>query len=111
MTRDRLLRHAAILLPAAVAAGCAGGGSRPDTSTLALVFADRAPEVVGGRARFTATGAGFTLDPVTHGSALRATLPARGEGPIRLETARGDSLLHFKGLVEFEREDGLLADF
>jgi hypothetical protein len=29
----------------------------------------------------------------------------------KLEVALGDSLLHFKGLVEFEREDGLLADF
>jgi hypothetical protein len=29
----------------------------------------------------------------------------------RLEAALADSLLHFKGLVEFEREDGLLTDF
>jgi len=29
----------------------------------------------------------------------------------RLEAALGDSLLHFKGLVEFERDDGVLADF
>lgn len=29
----------------------------------------------------------------------------------RLDIALGDSLLHFKGLVEFEREDGVLADF
>jgi len=29
----------------------------------------------------------------------------------RLEAALADSLLHFKGLVEFERDDGVLADF
>ena len=29
----------------------------------------------------------------------------------RLDAALGDSLVHFKGLVEFERADGVLADF
>jgi hypothetical protein len=29
----------------------------------------------------------------------------------RLDAALADSLLHFKGLVEFEREDGVLEDF
>ena len=29
----------------------------------------------------------------------------------RLDAALGDSLLHFKGLVEFEPENGVLADF
>jgi hypothetical protein len=29
----------------------------------------------------------------------------------KLDLALGNSLLHFKGLVEFEREDGILADF
>ena len=29
----------------------------------------------------------------------------------RLDAALADSLLHFKGLVEFERDDGVLADF
>jgi len=50
------------------------------------------------------------LDYPTYGGALVA-LVDRLTRRRRLEMALGDSLLHFKGLVEFEREDGVLADF
>lgn len=50
------------------------------------------------------------LDYPTYGGVI-AALVDRLTRRRRLEVALGDSLLHFKGLVEFEREDGLLADF
>lgn len=49
------------------------------------------------------------LDYPTYGGIV-ATLVDRLTRRRRLEVALGDSLLHFKGLVEFERE-GVLADF
>ena len=92
MKRERPSRwglrgRAAILAPAALSVACAGaradGGAR---GTLDRVFAAHAAEVVGGDAGFAATIAGFERET---GASLRATLPARGEGAIRLETARG----------------------
>jgi hypothetical protein len=50
------------------------------------------------------------LDYPTYGGVFAALLD-RLTLRRRLDTALGDSLLHFKGLVEFEREDGVLADF
>ena len=50
------------------------------------------------------------LDYPTYGGAV-AELVDRFTRRRRLELALGDSLLHFKGLVEFDREDGVLADF
>jgi hypothetical protein len=50
------------------------------------------------------------LDYPTYGGAMAALLD-RFTRRRRLDLALGDSLLHFKGLVEFEREDGLLDDF
>jgi hypothetical protein len=50
------------------------------------------------------------LDYPTYGGVVGA-LVDRLTRRRRLDLALGDSLLHFKGLVEFEREDGLLADF
>ena len=50
------------------------------------------------------------LDYPTYGGVV-AALVDRLTRRRRLELALGDSLLHFKGLVEFEREDGVLADF
>ena len=50
------------------------------------------------------------LDYPTYGGVLAAIVD-RFTRRRRLDLALGDSLLHFKGLVEFEREDGLLADF
>jgi hypothetical protein len=50
------------------------------------------------------------LDYPTYGGVL-AALVDQFTRRRRLEAALGDSLLHFKGLVEFEREDGLLTDF
>jgi len=50
------------------------------------------------------------LDYPTYGGAV-AALVDRFTRRRRLDSALGDSLLHFKGLVEFEREDGLLDDF
>lgn len=50
------------------------------------------------------------LDYPTYGGAL-AALFDRLTRRRRLDSALGDSLLHFKGLVEFERPDGLLDDF
>ena len=50
------------------------------------------------------------MDYPTYGGII-AALVDRFTRRRRLESALGDSLLHFKGLVEFEREDGLLADF
>ena len=50
------------------------------------------------------------MDYPTYGGVI-AALFDRFTRRRKLELALGDSLLHFKGLVEFEREDGLLADF
>jgi uncharacterized membrane protein len=50
------------------------------------------------------------LDYPTYGGIV-AALVDRFTRRRRLELALGNSLLHFKGLVEFEREDGVLADF
>lgn len=50
------------------------------------------------------------LDYPTYGGAL-AALMDRLTHRRRLEAALGDSLVHFKGLVEFERPDGTLDDF
>jgi uncharacterized membrane protein len=50
------------------------------------------------------------LDYPTYGGAV-AALVDRFTLRRRLDVALGDSLVHFKGLVEFERPDGLLADF
>jgi hypothetical protein len=50
------------------------------------------------------------VDYPTYGGAFAALLD-RFTRRRRLELALGDSLLHFKGLVEFEREDGVLTDF
>jgi len=50
------------------------------------------------------------LDYPTYGGAV-AALVDRLTRRRRLDVALGDSLLHFKGLVEFERDDGLLNDF
>jgi hypothetical protein len=50
------------------------------------------------------------MDYPTYGGVV-AALFDRFTRRRKLEVALGDSLLHFKGLVEFEREDGLLADF
>jgi hypothetical protein len=50
------------------------------------------------------------VDYPTYGGIMGA-LVDRFTRRRRLEVALGDSLLHFKGLVEFEREDGVLADF
>lgn len=50
------------------------------------------------------------MDYPTYGGVM-AALFDRFTRRRRLDTALGDSLLHFKGLVEFEREDGMLADF
>jgi hypothetical protein len=50
------------------------------------------------------------LDYPTYGGVVAALLD-RLTRRRRLEVALGHSLLHFKGLVEFEREDGVLADF
>jgi hypothetical protein len=50
------------------------------------------------------------MDYPTYGGVV-AALFDRFTRRRRLDVALGDSLLHFKGLVEFEREDGLLADF
>ena len=50
------------------------------------------------------------VDYPTYGGVMGA-LVDRFTRRRRLEVALGDSLLHFKGLVEFEREDGILADF
>jgi uncharacterized membrane protein len=50
------------------------------------------------------------VDYPTYGGVMGA-LVDRFTRRRQLEVALGDSLLHFKGLVEFEREDGILADF
>ncbi len=50
------------------------------------------------------------LDYPTYGGAM-AALFDRFTRRRRLDVALGDSLLHFKGLVEFDRDDGLLDDF
>ncbi|MGA2393567.1 MAG: hypothetical protein ABSH03_09485 [Candidatus Lustribacter sp.] len=50
------------------------------------------------------------LDYPTYGGAVAALFDQLTRRR-RLDAALGDSLLHFKGLVEFEREDGLLDDF
>jgi uncharacterized membrane protein len=50
------------------------------------------------------------LDYPTYGGVI-AALVDQFTRRRRLDSALGDSLLHFKGLVEFDREDGLLADF
>lgn len=50
------------------------------------------------------------LDYPTYGGVL-ATVFDRFTRRRRLDMALGDSLLHFKGLVEFDREDGRLVDF
>ncbi len=50
------------------------------------------------------------VDYPTYGGVV-AALVDRFTRRRKLDLALGDSLLHFKGLVEFEREDGLLADF
>jgi uncharacterized membrane protein len=50
------------------------------------------------------------LDYPTYGGIV-AALVDRFTRRRRLELALGNSLLHFKGLVEFDREDGVLADF
>ena len=49
------------------------------------------------------------LDYPTYGGIV-ATLFDRLTRRRKLEVALGDSLLHFKGLVEYDRE-GVLADF
>jgi uncharacterized membrane protein len=50
------------------------------------------------------------LDYPTYGGVF-AALVDQFTRRRRLEAALGDSLLHFKGLVEFDRDDGLLTDF
>ena len=50
------------------------------------------------------------MDYPTYGGAV-AALVDKFTRRRKLDAALGDSLLHFKGLVEFEREDGVLADF
>jgi hypothetical protein len=50
------------------------------------------------------------VDYPTYGGVMGA-LVDRFTRRRQLDLALGDSLLHFKGLVEFEREDGVLADF
>jgi hypothetical protein len=50
------------------------------------------------------------LDYPTYGGVL-GELVDRLTRRRRLDLALGDSLLHFKGLVEFDREDGQLVDF
>lgn len=50
------------------------------------------------------------LDYPTYGGIV-AALVDRLTVRRRLDAALGDSLVHFKGLVEFERADGILADF
>lgn len=50
------------------------------------------------------------MDYPTYGGVMGALFD-RFTRRRKLDTALGDSLLHFKGLVEFEREDGILADF
>jgi uncharacterized membrane protein len=50
------------------------------------------------------------VDYPTYGGVTGALLD-RFTRRRQLDAALGDSLLHFKGLVEFERDDGLLADF
>jgi uncharacterized membrane protein len=50
------------------------------------------------------------VDYPTYGGAV-AALVDRFTRRRKLDLALGDSLLHFKGLVEFEHEDGILADF
>jgi uncharacterized membrane protein len=50
------------------------------------------------------------VDYPTYGG-VAATLFDRFTRRRKLELALGDSLLHFKGLVEFERENGVLTDF
>jgi hypothetical protein len=50
------------------------------------------------------------MDYPTYGG-LTGRLVDRFTRRRRLEAALGDSLLHFKGLVEFEPENGVLADF
>jgi hypothetical protein len=50
------------------------------------------------------------LDYPTYGGIL-AALVDRFTRRRKLDLALGNSLLHFKGLVEFDRDDGILADF
>jgi hypothetical protein len=50
------------------------------------------------------------LDYPTYGGAV-AALVDRFTRRRQLEVALGDSLLHLKGLVEFDSGDGILADF
>jgi hypothetical protein len=50
------------------------------------------------------------LDYPTYGGVV-AALVDRFTLRRRLDVALGDSLIHFKGLVEFDRGDGVLADF
>jgi hypothetical protein len=50
------------------------------------------------------------MDYPTYGGVC-AALVDRFTRRRSLDTALGHSLLHFKGLVEFEREDGVLTDF
>jgi hypothetical protein len=50
------------------------------------------------------------LDYPTYGGAL-ASLLDRLTLRRRLDTALADSLAHFKGLVEFDKDAGILADF
>ncbi len=50
------------------------------------------------------------VDYPTYGGVV-AALVDRFTRRRKLDMALGDSLLHFKGLVEFEREDGVLTDF
>jgi uncharacterized membrane protein len=50
------------------------------------------------------------LDYPTYGGAL-ASLFDRLTLRRRLDTALADSLTHFKGLVEFDKDAGVLADF
>jgi uncharacterized membrane protein len=50
------------------------------------------------------------LDYPTYGGVV-ATMVDRLTRRRRLDAALADSLIHFKGLVEFDRTDGLLGDF
>ena len=50
------------------------------------------------------------VDYPTYGGVI-AALVDRFTRRRKIELALGDSLLHFKGLVEFDREDGILSDF
>lgn len=50
------------------------------------------------------------VDYPTYGGAVGALLD-RFTRRRKLDAALGHSLLHFKGLVEFDRGDGVLADF